>query len=369
MFCCTDIKAKPLTAVVKICDISPTKASTNNKENKSVQEIKPEIKVSDSKHSARLPESNKEVPYTNFLNSENVKDLVNCEESIVDKKCEENEIEHSLQKPSLQKGPKKCLFNQSDVNHSPKINVSSLLDEKHCQLNRTEKASNVCLNSKTVIENHNGSLKYFEDSKLRSSECKSISAKLSESEKKVGNEIEFDQFSSKGCNSQQFSFTYEQSPAKKAGISCENKVVDSTTDKKTESTGSALTESISPLNNNFPCKEITVPKTSADNIFSKLLSSSENQTVEKLKENMDKLERMETADSVNSREVSGSDCIKTSKENVRYPVVTKTTNMNVGKDSELKDGEDLPRDDRRQSKNINKGNVKCIYIVRVHGVL
>ena len=119
------------------------------------------------------------------MNSENVKDLVHCEESIVDKKCEENEIEHSLQKPFLQKGAKKCLFNQSDVNHSPKINVSTLFEDKNGQLHATEKASNICFNSKTVIENHNGSLKYFKDSKLRSSECKSFSAKLLESEKKT----------------------------------------------------------------------------------------------------------------------------------------------------------------------------------------
>jgi hypothetical protein len=181
---CTDIKAKQLTAVVKICDISPTKVSgkvphpENNTKTKTVQGIESEIKANNTS----------EIVDKNALNKKNVNKLLHNKQDV--KKGCKDKLENSSRKDTIQKRAKKSLFDHLDSNHSPELNVSSVLEDKSRAIHKRDKASSSSLNSEKETENHCDSLENsIVGSKLRPSEYKSdMSAKHFQSEKKLSDE-------------------------------------------------------------------------------------------------------------------------------------------------------------------------------------
>ncbi len=271
-----------MTAVVAIRDISPSKSSTKAQHSNSDpnNRSESEVEVPNNKQSTRLSEPNKEILDTNLLNSENVNDLLHSAENFVNKDCEENGLVDSSHKEILQKGAKKCLFDQSDLKNSAEENVSRPLESKNCVLyeKETERESNVTLNSETEIDSGSVNNTIDRDSKLHTTECERIPAKHSQGERKLPDEA--DHFGSSSDNTEQYlPVTSEEFSAKEADFSCEGKATHSTADRNTENHHSVDTKSIpSLIDNASPCKE-ALKLLSTDNSFSRQLCVNEKKAV------------------------------------------------------------------------------------------
>ncbi len=273
-----------MTAVVAIRDISPSKSSTKAQHSNSDpnNRSESEVEVPNNKQSTRLSEPNKEILDTNLLNSENVNDLLHSAENFVNKECEENGLGDSSHKEILQKGAKKCLFDQSDLKNSAEENVSRPLESKNCVLyeKETERESNVTLNSETEIDSGSLNNTIDRDSKLHTTECERIPVKHSQGERKLPDEVDLDHFGSNSDNTEQhLPITLEELPAKEADFSFERKAIHSTADRNTENNHSVDTKSIpSLIDNASPCKE-TLKLLSTDNSFSRKLCVNEKKAV------------------------------------------------------------------------------------------
>ena len=376
-----DNKAKPLTAVVAIADISSSKTPAKDQHSKSITnntslaEIQSGVQVNKNTESTRLSESNKAILNTNLLNTKTENDLAQSAENFANKACKENGIvDSSHQQKTLQKGAKKCLFNQSELKHSAEENVSVLRKVKNCALYKKETEKEIILNSEIdSVSLNNGT----EDSKLRTSECK----KLSESKIKLSDKTDQDQFVCNSDNADQHSpVTAEESLEKQSCFSCERKAIHSTEDRNTESNHPEDKKSFSSLTDNAPFKEIA-GSLSVDNCCSSLVGANEKKVVSlsSIDVSVEGTRRIDATEAIdcseNQKAVSDCSDIKTDYEGINCQQQSETKNTSEEMDSEggnvsedpvnedvrnsesNKDSRQLFEDSNKMSEDTNKGTV------------